>query len=92
MSVSQHTHTHTHIAATANSGRLKKEQNSQNKKERKCLIDYSVEGTHDRMNGVGERKEKEEASCGERRGFPTAQMEAISMVLLLKNLSCLCSY
>lgn len=37
------------------------------------------------MNGVGERREGEEASCGERRGFPTAQMEAISTVLLLKK-------
>lgn len=39
-----------------------------------------------------ERVEREEASCGERGGFPTAQMEAISTVLLLKNLSCLCTY
>lgn len=29
--------------------------------------------------------EEEEASCGERRGFPTAQMETISTALLPKK-------
>lgn len=56
-----------------NRGRAAKTKGEQKEKK---VIDRSVEGAH----GGGEGEE--EASCGERRGFPTAQMEAISTALL----------
>lgn len=77
----------TQINAPAKSVKPKQDQNSQNKRERKCLIDWSTEGTHDRMNEVGERNEKKERRHPVEKGgdFPQHRWKPLVRCCSLKT-------